>query len=197
MKDPVKNAGSTCWCGWCTWGKAGMRSRDYTLGGVWKLLWGGEVADGHPSPSCIFTLQPPSFCSQWRNLCGVLTPTFLLSTLWTSLCEPSGSCLLWGLGHLALSPAFSPVAVNLLPKAWWKTVGGKIIKLFEMVWKVTFWDSKLYVSQGLSGYNKIISLAFQHFFPSKGIMSTLVNIVLIWKVKVLIWNLNNFLHTFV
>lgn len=45
------------------------------------VFCGGEAADDHPSPSCVFTLQPPSFCSQWRNLSGVLTPIFLLSTL--------------------------------------------------------------------------------------------------------------------
>lgn len=45
------------------------------------VFCGGEGADDHPSPSCVFTLQPPSFCSQWRNLSGVLTPIFLLSTL--------------------------------------------------------------------------------------------------------------------
>lgn len=28
------------------------------------MFCGGGVADGHPSPSCTFTLQPPSFCSQ-------------------------------------------------------------------------------------------------------------------------------------
>lgn len=45
------------------------------------MFCGGEVAHRHPSPSCIFILQPPSLCSQWRNLSGVLTPIFFLSTL--------------------------------------------------------------------------------------------------------------------
>lgn len=35
------------------------------VGRILKIVFcGGEVADGNPSPWCIFTLQPPCFCSQ-------------------------------------------------------------------------------------------------------------------------------------
>lgn len=57
MNYPVKNAGSTCRRGWYTWGKAGTRSRDYMLGGFWKLCFVGErwqMAILHPGAFSLF-----------------------------------------------------------------------------------------------------------------------------------------------
>lgn len=55
-------AGNTCQRGRCTWGKTGVRSRDYTLEGFWKVCCVGErwqMTSLHPPCAFLFFSHLP------------------------------------------------------------------------------------------------------------------------------------------
>lgn len=131
---PVENAGSTCQHRRCTWGKAGMRFRDYLLGGFWKVCCVRERWQ-------MTILHPPCAFSFFNHLLFVHhEETWVASWLLFSFWAAHKPCCVNKVGRVCcdcLSTWFCLLAFHewQLTYCQWpdESLWGKMIKWFAVV----------------------------------------------------------------